>query len=62
MDADKRPSKKIMSGLLRAKADVLEAASMSLKDTAVLSEISKAKAKEESPDEMAVRAAKDPSS
>ncbi len=55
-------SKKIMSRLLKAKSDILEASRMSLKDTAVLSEISKAKAKEESLDEMAVRAATDPSS
>jgi len=55
-------SKKIMSGLLKAKADVLEGSRMSLKEGAVLSEISKAKAKEESPDGMAIRAAQDPSS
>ena len=51
-----------MSGLIKARADILEAAHVQLKDTAVLSEISKAKAKEESPDGMAVRAAQDPSS
>jgi DNA helicase-2/ATP-dependent DNA helicase PcrA len=51
-----------MSRLIKDKADILEAASMSLKDTAVLSEISKAKAKGESPDDMAIRAASDPSS
>lgn len=55
-------SKKIMSRLIKDKAEVLEAASMSLKDNAVLSEISKAKAKGESPDDMAIRAASDPSS
>lgn len=49
-----------MSRLIKEKAEVLEAASMSLKDTAVLSEISKAKAKGESPDDMAIRAANDP--
>jgi DNA helicase-2/ATP-dependent DNA helicase PcrA len=51
-----------MSGLLKAKADVLEGARISLKENAVLSEISKAKAKEESADGMAMRAAQDPSS
>jgi len=53
-------SKKIMYGLLKAKSEVLEGSRMSLKHTAVLSEISKAKAKEESPDGMAIRAASDP--
>lgn len=51
-----------MSGLLKAKAEYLEGARMSLKESVVLSEISKAKAKEESPDGMAIRAASDPSS
>lgn len=55
-------SKKIISGLLKARSDLLEGSRMSLKDNAVLSEISKAKAKEESPDGMAMRAATDPSS
>jgi DNA helicase-2/ATP-dependent DNA helicase PcrA len=49
-----------MSGLLKGKATMLEGARMSLKENAVLSEISKAKAKEESPDGMAIRAAQDP--
>jgi DNA helicase-2/ATP-dependent DNA helicase PcrA len=51
-------SKKIMSALLKAKAEVLEGARMSLKDRAVLSEISKSKAKGETPEMMAVRASK----
>ena len=50
-----------MSGLVKSKADVLEASRMALKDTVVLSEISKAKAKGESPDDMGIRAANDPS-
>lgn len=57
-----RASKKLMSGLIKARSHLLEAAHMQLKDTAVLSEISKAKAKGESPDAMAIRAASDPSS
>ena len=56
-----RYSKKLMSSLLRAKSEILDGARMSLKDRAVLSEISKAKAKGESPDDMAIRAATDPS-
>ncbi|ORY24047.1 P-loop containing nucleoside triphosphate hydrolase protein [Naematelia encephala] len=60
--ADADDCKKIMSGLLKAKAEYLEASRMQLKDRAVLSEISKAKAKGESPDDMAIRAASDPSS
>jgi DNA helicase-2/ATP-dependent DNA helicase PcrA len=52
----------MMSALIKAKSDVLETAHIQLKDTAVLSEISKAKAREETPDGMAVRAATDPSS
>lgn len=51
-----------MSGLIKARADIHAAAGVQLKDTAVLSEISKAKAREESPDDMAIRAASDPSS
>lgn len=47
-----------MSALLKAKAEVLEGARMSLKDRAVLSEISKSKAKGETPEMMAVRASK----
>jgi len=62
IDHELRISKKMMSALIKAKSDVLEAAHMQLKDTAVLSEISKAKAREETPDGMAVRAATDPSS
>lgn len=51
-----------MSALIKARSSKLEAAHVQLKEMAVLSEISKAKAKEESPDDMAVRAASDPSS
>lgn len=51
-------SKKIVSTLLKAKADVLEGARMSLKDRAVLSEISKSKARGETPEMMAIRASK----
>ena len=51
-----------MSGLIKARDDIYAAAGVQLKDTAVLSEISKAKAREESPDDMAIRAASDPSS
>lgn len=50
-------SKKIINGLIKSRADVLEAARISLKDGAVLSEISKAKARGESPHGMALRAA-----
>ena len=49
-----------MSGLIKARAHELAANHIQLKDTAVLSEISKAKAKEESPYDMAIRAANDP--
>lgn len=49
-----------MSGLIKARAHELAANHIQLKDTAVLSEISKAKAKEESPYEMAIRTANDP--
>jgi len=55
-------SKKMMSALIKAKSNILETAHIQLKDTAVLSEISKAKAREETPDGMAMRAALDPSS
>jgi len=55
-------SKKMMSALIKAKSNILETAHIQLKDTAVLSEISKAKAREETPDGMAMRAATDPSS
>jgi DNA helicase-2/ATP-dependent DNA helicase PcrA len=55
-------SKKMMSSLIKAKSNILETAHIQLKDTAVLSEISKAKAREETPDGMAMRAATDPSS
>jgi hypothetical protein len=55
-------SKKIMSGLLKAKSDIVQAMGVSLKERAVLSDISKAKAKGETPDAMAIRAARDPSS
>lgn len=51
-----------MSRLIKGKADVLEGSRIALKDKAVLSEISKAKAKAETLDEMAIRAANDPSS
>ncbi|KAK8861601.1 hypothetical protein IAR55_002424 [Kwoniella newhampshirensis] len=60
--ADAEDCKKIMSGLLKARKDILDESRISLKEGAVLSEISKAKAKEESPDAMAIRAAHDPSS
>jgi DNA helicase-2/ATP-dependent DNA helicase PcrA len=52
----------MMSALIKAKSDVLETAHVQLKDTVVLSEISKAKAREETPDGMQMRAATDPSS
>jgi DNA helicase-2/ATP-dependent DNA helicase PcrA len=52
----------MMSSLIKAKSSILETAHIQLKDTAVLSEISKAKAREETPDGMAMRAATDPSS
>lgn len=51
-----------MSALIKDKADVLAGKKMQLKDSAVLSEISKAKAKEESPDGMAIRAAQEQNS
>ncbi|WWC60335.1 uncharacterized protein I303_102906 [Kwoniella dejecticola CBS 10117] len=60
--ADAEDCKKIMSTLLKARKESLEASRIALKEGAVLSEISKAKAKEESPDQMAIRAAQDPSS
>ncbi|OCF43356.1 DNA helicase II/ATP-dependent DNA helicase PcrA [Kwoniella heveanensis CBS 569] len=60
--ADADDCKKVMSTLLKARKDVLDESRISLKEGAVLSEISKAKAKEESPDGMAIRAAQDPSS
>ena len=46
-----------MSRLLKPKSEMLQERHISLKDTVVLSEISKAKAKGESPDGMAMRAA-----
>ena len=49
-----------MSTLLKAKSDIIQASGMSLKDRAVLSEISKAKAKGETPEEMELRAMRDP--
>ncbi len=52
----------MMNRLIKAKAELLEGSRISLKDTVVLSEISKAKSKGEGPDEMAIRAASDPSS
>jgi len=52
----------MMSALIKTKSNILETAHIQLKDTAVLSEISKAKAREETPDGMAMRAATDPSS
>ncbi|WVF65803.1 hypothetical protein IAT40_000540 [Kwoniella sp. CBS 6097] len=60
--ADADDCKKIMSTLLKARKELLDESRISLKEGAVLSEISKAKAKEESPDGMAIRAAQDPSS
>ncbi|WVQ93444.1 hypothetical protein IAU59_000518 [Kwoniella sp. CBS 9459] len=60
--ADADDCKKIMSTLLKARKEILDESRISLKEGAVLSEISKAKAKEESPDGMAIRAAQDPSS
>ncbi|WRT65721.1 uncharacterized protein IL334_002669 [Kwoniella shivajii] len=58
--ADAEDCKKIMSTLLKSRKDSLEDSRMALKEGVVLSEISKAKAKEESPDQMAMRAAQDP--
>lgn len=52
-------SKKLMSRLLKERKDQLQAARITLKEGAVLSEISKAKAKEETPEGMAIRAAQD---
>ncbi|WWC68615.1 uncharacterized protein I206_102545 [Kwoniella pini CBS 10737] len=60
--ADTEDCKKIMSTLLKARKEILEESRISLKEGVVLSEISKAKAREESPDQMAIRAAQDPSS
>ncbi|WWD16482.1 hypothetical protein CI109_100908 [Kwoniella shandongensis] len=60
--ADADDCKKMMSGLLKSRKDILDESRITLKEGAVLSEISKAKAKEESPDAMAIRAAQDPSS
>ncbi|WWC87908.1 uncharacterized protein L201_002808 [Kwoniella dendrophila CBS 6074] len=60
--ADAEDCKKIMSTLLKLRKETLDESRMTLKEGAVLSEISKAKAKEESPDQMAIRAAQDPSS
>lgn len=54
-------SKKIMTRLLKARAEQLTQAHMKLKEGAVLSEISKAKAKGETPEGMAIRAAKEDS-
>jgi DNA helicase-2/ATP-dependent DNA helicase PcrA len=51
-----------MSALLKVKLENMYGPRMSIKEGAVLSEISKAKAKEESPEGMAIRAAQDPSS
>ena len=50
----------MMSRLIKDKSEILQAAGISLKEGAVLSEISKAKAKGESPEGMAIRAAQDP--
>ena len=50
-----------MSRLLKPRSEMLQDRHISLKDTVVLSEISKAKAKGESPDGMGVRAASNPS-
>lgn len=55
-------SKKLMKELLKSKSDIIQASGMSLKEGSVLSEISKAKAKGETPERMALRAAQDPSS
>jgi hypothetical protein len=49
-----------MTRLIKDKSDVLQGMGMQLKEMAVLSEISKAKAREETPDGMAIRAAQDP--
>ncbi|BEI85006.1 hypothetical protein CcaverHIS002_0504070 [Cutaneotrichosporon cavernicola] len=57
--ADADDCKKIMARLLKERKDELVAVRMSLKEGVVLSEISKAKAKGETPDGMAVRAAQD---
>ncbi|WVW80167.1 hypothetical protein I302_102144 [Kwoniella bestiolae CBS 10118] len=59
--ADAEDCKKIMSTLLKARKEQLDESRMALKEGVVLSEISKAKAKEETPDQMAIRAAQDPS-
>ncbi|KAL0252323.1 hypothetical protein I308_101712 [Cryptococcus tetragattii IND107] len=55
--ADADDCKKIMSGILKNRKAALDEASMSLKEGVVLSEISKAKAKGEPPEAMAIRAA-----
>ncbi|AAW42599.2 ATP-dependent DNA helicase pcra, putative [Cryptococcus deneoformans JEC21] len=55
--ADAEDCKKIMSGILKSRKAALDEASMSLKEGVVLSEISKAKAKGEPPEAMAIRAA-----
>ncbi|WVQ79155.1 hypothetical protein IAT38_001251 [Cryptococcus sp. DSM 104549] len=57
--ADADDCKKIITNLLKDRKDELAEASMTLKDGTVLSEISKAKAKAETPRGMAARAAKD---
>ncbi|KIR55344.1 DNA helicase II/ATP-dependent DNA helicase PcrA [Cryptococcus gattii Ru294] len=54
--ADADDCKKIMSGILKNRKAALDEASMSLKEGVVLSEISKAKAKGEPPEAMAIRA------
>lgn len=51
-----------MKELIKSKSEIIQAAGMAIKEGAVLSEISKAKAKGESPERMAVRATQDPSS
>jgi DNA helicase-2/ATP-dependent DNA helicase PcrA len=53
-------SKKIVAGLIKARAEHLEGANISLKDRAVLSDISKAKSRGESADAMAIRAMNEP--
>ncbi|KIR97562.1 DNA helicase II/ATP-dependent DNA helicase PcrA [Cryptococcus deuterogattii 2001/935-1] len=55
--ADADDCKKIMSGIIKNRKAAFDEASMSLKEGVVLSEISKAKAKGEPPEAMAIRAA-----
>ncbi|KAI9632622.1 P-loop containing nucleoside triphosphate hydrolase protein [Dioszegia hungarica] len=59
--ADADDCKKIVAGLIKARAEHLEGANISLKDRAVLSDISKAKSRGETADAMAIRAMNEPS-